>query len=225
MTLLGNRYAPITDSMGFLEADLSKVVAADQHWRASLGGYTGHTMRGTLPALLDALLPLTGPLLRYIWVQSSERWTAYVDNFILGSDAFGPISYLSQQLGCCGSTIGCRAGTSKRGAAVQLSLFGPKLTDFLNHVRSVSAVQDEGRWQWAVTGSVQPFEEVEKYQQRRISDRLTPDMLARYCEALGISPFDESFYGADGYIVENSNVRGPVRTEGLHQARLWHGLA
>jgi hypothetical protein len=62
------------------------------------------------------------------------------------------------------------------------------------------------------------------YQQRRVGDRLTLDMLARYCATLGIQPFDELFYGAEGHVVENRNVRGSVRTETLQQARAWHGL-
>jgi hypothetical protein len=224
MNLLGGRYAPITDGMGFLEADFSHVVDADRRWRTALGGYAGRSISGTLPALLDALLPLTGPCLRYLWVQTSGGWTAYFDNFVLGSDTFGPISYLAQQVRCRGFTINCRAGTSKRGASVIFNLYGPEPTEFLNCVRAVAAIQDQGRWEWSVTGSVQPFEEVERYQSRRVRDRLTPDVLARYCEALGIRPFDESFYGAEGYLVENRNVRGAVRTETLQQARSWHGL-
>lgn len=224
MNLLGGRYAPITDAVGFLEASLSQVVEADERWRVSIGGYAGQPISGTLPALLDALPPLTGPLLRYVWVRTSAGWTAYFDNFVNGSDTFGPISYLTQQLGCRGVTIGCRAGTRKRGSAVSFGLYGPEQTEWLNLVRAVSAVQDQGRWEWTATGTVQPFEEVERYQQRRVRDRLTPDMLARYCAALGIRPFDETFFGEGGYMVENRNVRGSVRTETLQQARAWHGL-
>lgn len=174
--------------------------------------------------MLDALLPLTEPFLRYIWLRTSGGWTAYLDNSVIGSDTFGPISYLAQSMRCRGLTIGCRASTSKRGAAVSFSLYGPEPTAWLNLIRTVSAVQDEGRWEWTATGPVEPFEEVEKYRQRQVRDRLTPDMLARYCAAIGIRPFDESFYMAEGYLVENTNVRGPLRTETLQQARSWHGL-
>jgi hypothetical protein len=121
-------------------------------------------------------------------------------------------------------TIACRTGTSKRGASTGFSLYGPEPTEWLNLVRAVSAVQDAGRWEWTATGAVQPFEEAERYQQRRVRDRLTQDMLARYCAAFGIRPFDEAFYGAEGYLIENGNVRGSVRTETLQQARAWHGL-
>jgi hypothetical protein len=222
--LLGGHYAPITDAVGFLEADFSRVVEADQRWRASLGGYAGHPISGALPTSLDALLPLTGPLTRYVWVQASAGWTAYFDNFVAGSDPFGPVSYLAQQMRCRGVTIGCRVGTGKRGAAVSFKLYGWEPTQWLNMVRAVAAVQDEGRWEWTAAGVVQPFEEVERYRQRRIRDRLTDEMLVRYGGALGIRPFDESFYDAKGFLVENTNVRGSVRTETLRQARSWHGL-
>jgi hypothetical protein len=224
MDLLGGHYAPITDAIGFLEADLPRAVDADRRWRATLGGYGGRPVTGALPVLLDALLPLTGPLRRYIWVQTIGGWTAYFDNSVIGSDTFGPISYLAEQMRCRGFAIGCRAGTRKRGASVSFSLYGPEPTEWLNLVRTVSAVEDEGRWTWTATGTVQTFEEVERYRQRRVRDRLTPDTLAQYCAAIGIRPFDESFYGAEGYLVENTNVRGPVRTETLRQARSWHGL-
>src|SRR4051794_4836957 len=107
MNLLNGQYAPITDAIGFLEADYQTVITADIGWRDSLGGYHGHSVSGGLPYLFDGLLPLTGPLLRYVWVPTSSQWTAYFDNFVNGTDSFGPVSYLAQQLGCRGVSIGC----------------------------------------------------------------------------------------------------------------------
>jgi hypothetical protein len=224
MTLLSVRYAPITDAIGFLEADFPQVVEADRRWRESLGGYVGRPISGELPTLLDALLPLTGPQLRYVWVRTRGGWTGYFDNSVNGSDPFPPISYLAQQMKCHGVTIVCQAGTSKRGAATGFSLYGPEQTEWLNLVRSLDAVEDDGRWPWHASGTVQSFEEVEQYRQARVRDRLTPEMLARYCDALGIRPFDELFYGAEGYLIENTNVRKKVRTESLQQARRGLGL-
>lgn len=167
---------------------------------------------------------LPAPLLRYVWVETTGPWTAYLDNFVLGSDTFGPVSYLAKQLGCRGVAIGCREGTSKRGASASFALYGPEKTEWLNVVRSVAAVQDNGRWEWSASGTLQPFEEVAAYQRRRVRDRLTPDMLAAYCGSLGIKPFDESFYGKAGQLVENIGIMTSVRTETLQQARAWHGL-
>jgi hypothetical protein len=224
MSLLVNSYAPITDAIGFLEAGFSEVLSADARWRDSLGGYRGSPVSGPLPSLLDSLLPLSGPLLRYLWVQTTGPWTAYFDNFILGSDTFGPVSYLAQQLGCRGVAIGCRRGTAKRGASVSFSLYGPETTDWLNVIRSVSVVQDDGRWDWSASGTPQPFEDVAAYKCRRVRDRLTPDMLTGYCGALGIRSSDESYYGFAGRLVEKVGITSKARTETLHQARAWHGL-
>jgi hypothetical protein len=77
---------------------------------------------------------------------------------------------------------------------------------------------------WSASGTPQPFEDLAVYQRRRVRDRLTPDMLATYCGALGIRPFDQAFYGVRGQLVENMRITGNVRTETLQQARVWHGL-
>ena len=199
MNLLDGRYAPVTDAIGFLEADFSKVVEADQRWRASLGGYVGSPIRGELPALLDALLPLTGPVLRYVWVRTASDWTAYFDNFVNGSDAFPPISVSRSETGV--SWRGDRMSSRNEQAGppqVSFSLYGPEQTDWLNVIRGVSAVEDEGRWEWAAVGTVQRFEEVETYLRRRVRDRLTSEMLLRYSEAASLRPADRSFYGAEG---------------------------
>lgn len=39
-----------------------------------------------------------------------------------------------------------------------------------------------------------PFEEVGQYQARRIKDRLTPEMVERYCSHFGIDLFNPDFY-------------------------------
>ena len=38
-------------------------------------------------------------------------------------------------------------------------------------------------------------------------------MLTAYCGALGIRPFDESFYDTAGQLVENVRITGNIRTE------------
>jgi hypothetical protein len=224
MELLDNRYAPITHTIGFLEANFSAVVQADGQWRKSIGTYLGQNQRGELASLLDALLPLTGPLLRYVWISTRSGWTGYFDNSINGS-SFGPISYLAGVLKCRGLTVGYRPQTKTAEGGASFSLFGPERTDWLNDIRSISAINDGGRWRWDANGIVQPFEETECYHAKRIRDRLTLDMIERYCAALGAQPFDESFYGKAGYLVENKNIKCQVRSETLPQARERFGLS
>jgi hypothetical protein len=224
MTLLGGQYAPLTESIGFLESPFETVVAADRKWRLAHGGYNGRAVAGPLCVQLESLLPLTGPMLRRLWVQTTGRWTAYFDNGINGSDPQGPLFYIAQQLGCRGAAVCVRPATNKRGQAVIMTLYGPQPTEWLNVVRSISAVQDSGRWEWKESGSVQPFEEIECYQQRRVRDRFTPQMLEQYAAALEIRPFDDTFYSTKGQLIQSPDVHGQARALTLAQAREWHGL-
>ncbi|SDK47758.1 hypothetical protein SAMN04487913_101360 [Arthrobacter sp. ok362] len=77
--------------------------------------------------------------------------------------------------------------------AVQFSMFGPLSTHFLNYVREISLVQDGARWHFTTTGTEQDFEEPGAYSRRRVTDRFNLPMLIRYCEALGLQPFEEDF--------------------------------
>jgi len=68
---------------------------------------------------------------------------------------------------------------------------------------------------------VQPFEEPEAYLAKDIRDRLTPDMIVRYCDALEIRPFDQSYYGSHSLLVTNANINPwvEVATETLSEAQ------
>jgi hypothetical protein len=120
-------------------------------------------------------------VLRYVWLAAVSRWTAYFDNFVNGSDPFGPISYLAEVLKCRGVQIGFWPQTSTCEGGASFSLFGPEKTDWLNYIRSVSTINDGGRWRWNAKGSIQPFEDTDRYLAKTIQDRLTLDMIDRYC--------------------------------------------
>jgi len=53
---------------------------------------------------------------------------------------------------------------------------------------------DDGR-AFDSDGPVLPFEQVERYREKRIRDRFTPEMLEAYARALGIDLFNAKFYG------------------------------
>src|SRR5262249_11192690 len=157
---------------------------------------------GTLPRMLDRLLPLTGPLLRNIWVRTSGRWTAYFDNFVNGGDPYGPICHGARDLNCKGVMILISPQTATSWRGTRFTIFGPKGPRWFNIDREISAINDEGRWDWTVSGKPQSFEDVSRYKARRVKDRFTPEMLEQYCTALGIRAFDDTFYGNKGYLVE-----------------------
>jgi hypothetical protein len=84
--------------------------------------------------------------------------------------------------------------------AVMFTIYSSQKTDWLNRERSVGVMNDGGVWKFWAEGRVQPFEELERYGSRRLRDRFTYDMLNRYCLALGLCPFDETFYGQRGVV-------------------------
>jgi len=80
-------------------------------------------------------------------------------------------------------------------------MFVPHETSWLNQKRAVVAMNDGGSWLFSADGIQQPFEEPESYKARRIADRLTGEMLERYCKALGIRVFDNAFYGMKAAVI------------------------
>jgi hypothetical protein len=217
--LLCNGFAPITQAIGFLEAPWAAVVEADREWRASIGRYPGRSLVGSFEEHLSALLPLTGPLVRHLWVATQGAWTAYFDNFRIGSDPWSPIPYLSGRMGCRGVAIMWRPQTATAYGATRFDLYGQPPVDALNYTRSVAAINDGGRWSWDAIGEVQPFEVTDAYLAKRIRDRLTPELIDRYCQALGIRPFDDQFYGGPAHLVTNGNIRVSLMEESLAEAQ------
>jgi hypothetical protein len=73
-------------------------------------------------------------------------------------------------------------------------------------VRALALVW-EGRRTFEAYGDPLPFEETDRYKHRLRRERLTPDVLQRYCAHLGLFPHDPSFYGETGYLISD------IRTE------------
>jgi hypothetical protein len=194
--LLDDRWAPITDSMGFVEAPIARIVAAMISPPPDVEGEIRcRSVDGPLSQVLAALLPLTMPIVvRTLLVPTSQPWTALFNNSKLGTDAFAVLSWLARQLSCRCVRITATPDAGGRYGASMFELLGPAQTDLLNVVRSIHAMNDGGRWRFGVSGTPQPFEEPDRYTARRLRDRLPFDVLDRYCGALGIRPFDEGFY-------------------------------
>jgi hypothetical protein len=134
---------------------------------------------------------------------------------------------MAETLGCRGLRVVAVPNTYRKGkgryGAVMLEVYGPHQTAWLNYVRVVSASNDGGRWVFDQFGEPFPFEKVEQYQERRVKDRFTFDMLREYLHHLGLSPFEEGFYlpdGAPAWLVEKTGpVASPYKEFTLAQAR------
>jgi hypothetical protein len=62
-------------------------------------------------------------------------------------------------------------------------------------------VNKDRRWTFDQYFEPFPFEELESYGAKGIKDRLTPEMVERYCQQFGIEPFDPEFYKGKGHIL------------------------
>lgn len=212
-TLLSDRFAPITSSIGFLRLDLDAAAEALTQWRRDVvpGGAECERLREGFPACLHALEPLTGGARpREVLVEASNGWTAYFDCSLRGTDAVSTIGHLSRTLICQGlaittvpHTIGLPGVKHGQMGSVQFEMFGPLPTNFLNYVRTIAASYDGSRWVFEANGTEQWFEEVDAYKTRKVRDRFTTDMLERYCKALDLDVFDATAYGPRAILVHS----------------------
>lgn len=223
----GGPVFPTTSEIGLLEADEETVVDAFVKWRASLGQSPERKpIQGGFTAGLQALLPLTDRDRRRWTFFRVGSWTAFFDNGARGTDA-GPVtSFLARRLRC----RGLRAASSPDGpdtyAATILELYGAHETEFLNYERTISVVNDGGRWRFDQSGNPLPFEDVEAYGKRRIKDRFTHSMLAQYLAAVvGVPPFDPSVYEEPVLVARGDAAPPGMRELDLEEARARFSLS
>lgn len=233
--LLEDRWAPVTSEMGFLETSAEHAARFFAAWHGGLQAARGIAVKvrpvfGTLEQALRALLPLNGPeTQRDLFIPTRSAWTAYVDNAWTGTDAASPMAYMARTLGCRGLRVVAvphtlRKNQGGRYGAVMLDMFGPEQPgNILNYVRALEVANDGGRWVFEQSGEPFPFEQVERYQERRVRDRFTFEMLKDYLRHLGLSPFEEDFYlpeGAPAWLVEKTGTFTPnQRDYTLEEAR------
>ena len=222
ITLLSDRLAPVTSSIGLLQMPLSDAAQALAEWRRDLHGSVRVVeVSGDLPTLIRYLDPLTlrvRPRELVVSVGDGE-WTAYFDFGLNGGDPVSVIGHLTRTLRTQGvavhavpHTYGTGLETPGRFGAVQFELFGPLMTEFLNYVRTVSVTYDGNRWRFDANGTVQDFEDTKRYAARRIRDRFTSEDLVRSCASLGLRPFDEDFYRPVGVLIESPVTPPPGAT-------------
>jgi hypothetical protein len=106
-TLLNERFAPITSSIGYLRQGLDQAVEALAGWsRSVVDEVIVEEVEDGFPQVLRVLEPLTGGVRpRELLVEASDGWTAYFDCSIRGTDAVGTVGYLAREVGCQGLAI------------------------------------------------------------------------------------------------------------------------
>lgn len=209
--LFGGEACPLGLTVQFLEASEADVVAALPGATVIVSTPTGRAF----PRALDALLPFQAPWTRLLTAPVG-RWTAVVNNGVNGGDGTAPGPAVMRRLGvrCVVATHAPRYGPGH--AQTQLEVMGPGGQPPLMYIRSVSATATDGRWQWYESGASLPFEETDRYVERRTKDRFDRPMLLRYLDGLGI-PVEDGAYGAA--TVHQKEVEWSSREETLEEAR------
>jgi hypothetical protein len=233
--LLEDRWAPVTEEMGFLELGAEQAAQEFATWQRGLVASDGFTLEvrpvtGTLEQALSSLLPLTSGerQRRYLFIPTRSAWTAYVNSVWTGTDAASPMRYMARRLSIrCLRVVAVPhtlRGNQGRYGGVMLDVFGPEQPGKIsNTVRVVEVANDGGHWVFVQSGEPFPFEQVEQYQARRVRDRFTFEMLKDYLRHLGLAPFEEDFYMPPGSCAWLIQKTGPFDTVGreytLEEAR------
>ena len=208
MSLIKNEFAPVTFRFGFVEVSFPSLCDAFEQWHRDIDAkFAVKTEFSNIVAPLETALlslqPLTTPLDRCLLVETKSNWTAIFANGLRVNDVFSPVSHLPLRLNCRGLEVGYAPDRSKSdrkdlirvwGHAL-FALYGPSNTDWLNRIRYLSVSNDVRGWSFSESGDVQQYEELDAYKKRQIQERLTFEMLERYCRALGIEVNQLDFYG------------------------------
>jgi len=220
MSFIKNEFAPVTFRFGFVEASFASLCDAFEQWHKEINAkFAVKTEFSNIVAPLETALlslqPLTTPLDGYLLVETKSNWTAIFANGLRVNDVFSPVSYLPLRLNCRGLEVGYAPDRSKSvrkdllrvwGHAL-FALYGPSNTDWLNRIRHLSVSNDVSGWSFSESGDVQPYEEVEAYKKRQIQERLTFEMLERYCRALGVEANRLDFYGQQSCAVKTTGQK------------------
>ncbi|MDF2047030.1 MULTISPECIES: hypothetical protein [Microbacterium] len=214
-SLFGDTFYPATKSMGFIRSSPESLVHAYSEWFDRLG----HTCRiqvheAPLRTVMPLLEPLTGDSTRIIVAATrSAEWSAIFDNLATGGDPVSDIAVLTKARRTDGVLVGY-SPDERETPDGKLGRLGARVFRYTEYdpgsQRSIApptwsiylARQSGSKWLFEAKGEPLSFEDLNVYEQRRVKDRFTPEMLERYCRELGIDPFDEDFYPGPCYLVE-----------------------
>ncbi len=208
--LFDDRYAPITSEIEFLECDAKVAVDAFQEWQFPIQSRRGvrldrREVSGDFTTKIECLLPLTSvERRRFLFLPTASSWAAYLDSGWQGTDV-STVSFLSRKLGCRAIRAVSIPDTIRKTPSGEVGRYGATILEiyaadsrgcsFLNVRRSISAVNDGGRWRFDASGEPPlDFEQLDRYKARQVRDRFTPEMLDDYLRNFGIGFFAPDFY-------------------------------
>lgn len=232
------RYAPVTTHMAFVEmpaAEFAEALFVRAEEITKMWGLPWQVKRQYLQEdlgkKLNALLPLSSVRSTKDLVSATRsNWSAYIPNGYLGGDVHSTPSYLAGKLKIRTLTVILVEDLpGEQPGSVQFVLCdGRRATEketrhgimYECPTRSVLA-HKESRWEFSEYGEPLPFEEVNQYRAKKIKDRLTFEMVERYCGHLGVELFDPDYYAGAGYIIHSYPPPNAVFYPEYTNARDW----
>lgn len=196
------RFAPVSIAMSFVNGNYDDImnfsrnhydkIFTDREYRVKF-----EIVDGSLEKKLRALRPLNAR--KNLVTQTKDGGIAYFSNNPVTPTVDSEPNLWSEKFNLRQIWIMIDdVQTSDHVGSVQFNYRDYSITP--NRKRSVYAYKD-GRWSFDQHWEPFPFEDLEAYKARRIKDRLTPDMVERYCQEFGIEPFDPDFYEGKGFVM------------------------
>ncbi|MFK0009705.1 hypothetical protein ACIQTZ_21895 [Paenarthrobacter sp. NPDC090520] len=205
--LLGNRWAPITNTLSFINAPLEE--AAQVWFDCYASSYADNTnlrkteLSGSLVELFSKLLPLAAGGETMFLETVDPNWTLAVNNnAYTGPDLSSmlKLEYAEKRGVRSVIVIETPHTLDRKNYPEERGRYGSRRFLLLGPGDAVTGVylDNEGKWSFARGGTVLDFEDIDAYTSTLTTDRFTHDMLVDYCRHLGLDPFSEEFYVPNG---------------------------
>jgi hypothetical protein len=143
-------------------------------------------------------------------ISVGRGWTAFFDNHSREFLAQAKLSVLCRRLkvDTCFFSYDHSAATEHCGSIQFLYYQFTKDDKIATKTREVMLLK-EGGWQFTQSGEPLPFEDLAAYERPKKKERLTPELLRQYGQAIGIPFWDSAAYGDTVYLLQWGNKGGP----------------
>jgi hypothetical protein len=192
----GRRHEEMTE-VWFVEASYDDTVPAYREWMAGIDPecrLSEH--RGALDALLCRLKPPVKPAGKTLLVETASPWTAVFEQSGTGADWVPHLAHVLRKRALrtsCSVHTTDESGSVSSYGDVAFWLFDGARDDLpLNEIRVIQANRGDAGWTWWLSGEPQPFENLDRYDEKRVPRRFDRNLLVEYCLALGIRDATES---------------------------------
>ncbi|WP_369744463.1 hypothetical protein [Paenarthrobacter sp. AMU7] len=211
--LLGGEWAPVTNTIGFMQRSLDEATVEWRQWAQESfhqppAGFGVTEHRGTLAELLGKLLPL-GYGQRWLLLETTNpEWTAVMENTRDTAHLWPLRGHFASVRGIPTVQVEDEPKNIKRmpDEPARGRWGGRTLTTYeKTGLRRFLSLYNSEPWKFTQNGEPYDFENTEQYLLPRPLDCFPHETLVEICRNLGLSPFEEDFYVPNGraFIIES----------------------